>query len=246
MEGEWGRAERWLWWDKGQGRSLWYVTSEQRPEGAWRKLSAGERLLQVEEQQVQRPWGQTRKRARTWHPRLDRSGTLSPHRPKTVITKERSCLHQQRAAVCPPLPSTALTPLPRMLCAVPWLLLTTKAQPGAPGLWDQGGKTTYPPTAPTALLSLNLLGQLPQGREVQSDRAGKEHRSRSRWARALPLHPDTRNSKQPRQSWKRRVQLEDSHFLTEDNAAETQCGAGLKAGIQTNRTERRAQKLTFA
>ena len=107
-------------------------------------------------------------------------------------------------------------------------------------------KTTYPPTAPTALLSLNLLGQLPQGREVQSDGAGKEHRSRSRWARALPLHPDTRNSKQPQQSWKRRVQLEDSHFLTEDNAAETQCGAGLKADIQTNRTERRAQKLTFA
>ena len=65
MEGEWGRAERWLWWDKGQGRSLWYATSEQRPEGTWRKLSAGERLLQVEEQQLQRPWGQTRKRART-------------------------------------------------------------------------------------------------------------------------------------------------------------------------------------
>lgn len=65
MEGEWGRAERWLWWDKCQERSLWYVTSEQRPEGAWRMLSAGGRLLQVEEQQVQRPWGQTRKRART-------------------------------------------------------------------------------------------------------------------------------------------------------------------------------------
>ena len=37
-----------------------------------------------------------------------------------------------------------------------------------------------------------------------------------------------------------------THFLTGDNAAETQCGAGLKADIQTNRTERRAQKLTFA
>ena len=32
-------------------------------------------------------------------------------------------------------------------------------------------KTTRPPTAPTALLSLNPLRQLPQGREVQSDRA---------------------------------------------------------------------------
>lgn len=29
-----------------------------------------------------------------------------------------------------------------------------------------------------------------------------------------------RNTKQPKQSWKRRVELEDSHFLTGDKAAE--------------------------
>ena len=95
-------------------------------------------------------------------------------------------------------------------------------------------KTTYPPTTPTALLSLNLLRHLPQGWEVQSDRTGAE----AGWTWASHSGHTLRNTKQPKQSWKRRVKLEDSHFLIGDNAAEIRTVWYWLTGRHTNQQNR--------
>ena len=177
MEGEWGRAGRRLWWDKGQGRSLWDVTSEQRPEGVWRKLSAGGRLFQVEEQQVQRPWAQTRK----W------GGTLSPeardgHYKGKVLSSSATSCHS------PPSSFNSIDTSPlHALCGALAITDHQGSSVWVPRTLRSRRKATYPPTTPTALLSLNLLRHLPQGWEVQSDRTGAE----AGWTWALPLWPYT-------------------------------------------------------
>lgn len=81
-------------------------------------------------------------------------------------------------------------------------------------------KATYPPTSQTALLSLNLLRHLPQGCEGQSDRTLQRAQEQKLDGPGLSHSGHTRrNFEQPKQSWKRRVKLEDSHFLIGDKAA---------------------------
>ena len=60
------------------------------------------------------------------------------------------------------------------------------------------------------------------------------------------LYGNMKDPKQPKQSWERRMELEESTFLTSDYTKKLQSsrqyGSGKKTEIQTNGTRQKAQK----
>ena len=64
------------------------------------------------------------------------------------------------------------------------------------------------------------------------------------------LYRNTKDPEQPKQFWERRMELEESTFLTSDYTTKLQSskqyGTGIETEIQANGTRQKAQKLTRA